>query len=97
VADQAGRELGEDDRDGRDLEVGLLRVRAVVQADGEDLARLDGVGERDVVQRVLGPGGVRERGPGLRGRDEALRPRGPASVIVSPSRRPMRASPEGSV
>ena len=55
-----------------EVELRLLRVVAVVEADADELARHDGMGERDRVERRARPVGRRQRGPGGARRDESL-------------------------
>src|SRR3954467_10037247 len=76
MPDQRRRPLREHHRHKRHVELRLACVRAVVQADREDLARLRGMEELNVRDLVhLAVGGL-DRGPALVVGDEALRPRG---------------------
>ena len=92
--DQRRGELGEDDRDGRDLELGLLGVVAVVEADRDQVARDGRVQEAEAGERRLARRRPTRSAPSLRRRGRspraARRRRRPRS---SPSRRPRRASP----
>ena len=74
MADQAGRELGEHDRHGGDVQLGLLGVVTIVEADRDDFARHDGMQQLHVGDGHCGAGGGGDRGPALDGRDEPLRP-----------------------
>ena len=60
----------------RNVELRLLRVRAVVEPDRDELVRHDGVQQLDLVDRVRRAGRRAERGPRQGGGDEALRPGG---------------------